>query len=408
MRTSAVLVVLLLASCGGESKPSKVDPPPDEAQAFVEGKDYLVVERVRFMDEQGFEAPAEAFSVLLPKGWKHEGGIVWKDLQACRGELVSAKWSATSPDGAITFASLPVHTWGTSSDSTMRRILEQAAEMGGCEVGGAMPAERYLREVFAPRELQGAAIVEVTANDAAVREMDQESARTKAMIAQYGGQADIENSAVVARLTWPDGTEGIALASVTSLVTTTAGQQVTTGVASERSFLRFPAARRDEAERFLATAKSSLRTNPAWKQAIDGFHARLREQQDQTHRQRMAAIDASTRAMTAAHQQRMRDIEAAGAANTARHEDRMAGMDRQMRAWESQQSSQDRMHRSFVQTIREVEDYQDGGGTVELEGGYDHAWSRGDGTYIVTDSPSFDPSRVFQDQSWKEMKKAEP
>ena len=43
----------------------------------MEGKDYTVLERVRCMDNQGFEQPAEAFSVLLPKGWIHEGGITW-------------------------------------------------------------------------------------------------------------------------------------------------------------------------------------------------------------------------------------------------------------------------------------------------------------------------------------------
>ena len=51
---------------GAEQQPGK----------FTEGKDYVVLERVRFMDNTGFEQPAEAFSILLPKGWTHEGGVV--------------------------------------------------------------------------------------------------------------------------------------------------------------------------------------------------------------------------------------------------------------------------------------------------------------------------------------------
>lgn len=39
------------------------------------------------------------------------------------------------------------------------------------------------------------------------------------------------------------------------------------------------------------------------------------------------------------------------------------------------------------------------------EGGDNPAWSRGDGSYILSNAPSFDPSRVFQDQQWQEMKK---
>lgn len=425
---SCALVLALVACKGTEQKPAA--PPPGSAApvepatgaavvaavadapvvaepTFVEGKDYLVLQRVRFMDEQGFEQPAEAFSVLLPKGWTHEGGIQWKGLQECRGELVTAAWSAASADGAIKLVSLPMRTWGSAADRTMQQILSKAALAGGCATGGVKSAEAYLREDFAPQELTGAEIVEVTTNEAAVRELDQQAERTQVAIAQYGGTATIENSAVVARLRWADGSEGIALTSVTNMTSSAGGRKVgTMSMAAERSFLRFPAARKAEAEQVLATAKASLRTNPAWKRSIDEMFAKLRTQQDQIHRQRMAAIDANTRAMTAAHNQRMRDIAAAGAANTARHEDRMAAMDGQVRSWEAQQDSQDRMHRSFVETIREVETYQDAGGTVELTGGYEQAWSRGDGTYILSNTPGFDPSRVFQDQSWKQIEKA--
>lgn len=100
----------------------------------------------------------------------------------------------------------------------------------------------------------------------------------------------------------------------------------------------------------------------------------------------------------------MNDIQAQGAANTARHNERMGAMDQQMRSWEQQQSSQDRQHTQFVKAIREVETYNDGAnGRVELSSGYDHAWSRGDGSYILSNSPNFDPSSVFQDQAWKPM-----
>ncbi len=409
------LVAVLLAACGDAgTNPASAQEGAPSSKTFVEGKDYTVMERVRFMDNHGFERPAEAFSVLLPKGWKHEGGIQWKDMNECRGEMVTGRWSASSPDGAIRFASLPLHTWGSASDPMMRQSMMMGAQSGGCEYGGAMPAEQYLREVFGPRELQGATITEVKENKAAKSEMDQQSQRTKAAAEQYGGMVEVLNSAVVARLKWSDGTEGIALANVMNMITTTQDMysgtmnQFTTSMSSERSFLRFPTARKDEAERFLANAKSSFRTNPEWKRAIDDFFVRMRGQQDVMHRQKMAAIDAQTRANTAAHNQRMSAIQQQGTANTQRHNERMANMDSQMRSWESQQSSQDRIHKSFVQTIREVQTYQDGNGKVELSSGYDQAWSRGDGTYILSNSPSFDPSSVFQDQNWQEMKPTNP
>ena len=61
-----------------------------------------------------------------------------------------------------------------------------------------------------------------------------------------------------------------------------------------------------------------------------------------------------------------------------------------------------------AQTIREVETWAGGDGKVELSSGYDQAWSRGDGTYILSNSPGFDPRTVLQDQQWTELKRSKP
>ena len=84
----------------------------------------------------------------------------------------------------------------------------------------------------------------------------------------------------------------------------------------------------------------------------------------------------------------------------------MAAMDSQMRSWEARQQSQDRSHTAFVQAIREVETWQGSGGQVELSAGYNQAWARDDGSYILSNTVSFDPRAVFQDQSWQELKRA--
>ncbi|HRO69606.1 MAG TPA: hypothetical protein PK951_04475, partial [Chitinophagaceae bacterium] len=87
---------------------------------------------------------------------------------------------------------------------------------------------------------------------------------------------------------------------------------------------------------------------------------------------------------------------------------RLNDMDNSMRSWEARQQSQDRMHTNFIKTIREVENYRDETGKIELAGGYNHAWSRSDGSsFIMSNNPNFDPSSVFQDSRWKEMKKVD-
>ena len=388
---------------------------PGNFPAFQEGRDYTVLERARFLDTAGFERPAEAFSVLLPRGWKHEGGVEWKSPQQCRGEMVSARWNVSSPDGAIRFQSLPLHSWGYASDPMLLQSMNAQAQQGGCEVAPPRKAEEYLRQVMAPRELQGATITEVRPNEPARLELQRMADANRAALQQYGAQqVDFDIDAVIARLRWDDGTEGLALVSVVNILTTLRNdftgqlQRLSTSTASDRSWLRFAASRRNEAETFLTNLKSSYRTNPEWKSAVDGYSARLRQQQDVLHHQRMQALSDQTVANRRAHEQRMADIQAAGAANTQRYEQRMAGMDQNMRQWEAQQSAQDRMHTSFVQTIREVETWAGSDGKVELSSGYDQAWSRGDGTYILSNSPGFDPRTVLQDQQWTELKRSKP
>jgi hypothetical protein len=414
---STFILLAMLTSCidaGNNPLNAQTSSAGMNHANWVEGKDYTVLERVRFMDSMGFKQPAEAFSVLIPKGWKHEGGVIWKSLQECRSDMVGARYEISSPDGAIRFKGLQPHSWNAASDQMMMQNMQMQAAQGGCDVGGPMSAEDYLRQVFVPNELQGASVVEVKPNPEAERVLAEQAAAFQASARQYGGQAEVRPSAISARLKWSDGSEGIVLISIRNVITTTqnmytgAMQQMSMSTASERSWLRFPAARRDEAESFLANMKSSTRTNPAWKEAVEGYFAELGRQQERQHHIIMDGIDQSTQNMTAAHNQRMGDIAAQGAANTAMHNDRMAAMDQNMRSWEQQQASQDRQHTRYVQTIREVETWQSSNGAVELSSGYDQAWSRGDGTYILSNEPGFDPSTAFQDQNWTEMQRRDP
>ncbi len=407
-----VLTVLLMSACGGESNTTvHAQGGTSSTPHWKEGRDYTVLERVRFMDNTGFQQPAEAFSVLIPKGWKHEGGVVWKSLQECRSEMVGSKVRISSPDDAIVFQSLQPHSWGWASDPMMMQSLQMQAASGGCGIGQDKTAEQYLREVMLNNELRGATVTEVKPNPEAERMIAEQGETYRANARQYGGDAELLPSAITARLKWSDGSEGIALITVQNLHTTmqnayTGGlQHIGMSTANERSWVRFPAARRAEAEQFLANLKSSMRTNPAWKNAVEGYFVELSRQQERQHHITMAAIDQQTRNMTAAHNQRMADIQAQGSANTARHNDRMATMDSQMRSWEQQQASNDRQHTQFVQAIREVETWQGSHGAVELSSGYDQAWSRGDGTYILSNKPGFDPAAAFQDQNWTEMKR---
>ena len=92
----------------------------------------------------------------------------------------------------------------------------------------------------------------------------------------------------------------------------------------------------------------------------------------------------------------------------AKGNQRLKDMDNQMRSWEATQASQDKMHTDFIKTIRGVENFRDETGRYEMASGYNHVWSRGDGTsFVLSDNPNFNPASVFKDQQWKQMKKVD-
>lgn len=56
--------------------------------------------------------------------------------------------------------------------------------------------------------------------------------------------------------------------------------------------------------------------------------------------------------------------------------------------------------------LRGVEQWTDPatGDKLELTAGYNEAWSKSDGTYILSNDPLFDPNVVFQ-EDWKKLGK---
>lgn len=88
-------------------------------ETYKEGSDYLLFERVRILDKAGFTEPQEAYSVLLPKGWKSEGAIVWNTPgSSCAGTFSSLK--AKSADGNYSFEVYPATKFsGSSAIQTM-------------------------------------------------------------------------------------------------------------------------------------------------------------------------------------------------------------------------------------------------------------------------------------------------
>ncbi|MBE7177928.1 MAG: hypothetical protein INR69_16100 [Mucilaginibacter polytrichastri] len=409
MNTSRHLYLLLFSvcfftlSCDGQPKTAvaagkkiSAAKPPGH---FTEGNDYTVYQRVRMLDKTGFSQPAEAYSFLLPKGWKSGSEVIWvAPGQSCMGTFQWMK--ASSPDGRHTFEMFPDISYGWTSNEQLRQMQQGLPTGRNCGYAPPMDAETYLRRVFAP-ELGNPQIVKVEPNAFVVREMQQYNEAGRAELMQYGaGQVSFNQTAINATVRWPDGTEGLVVFGISVVAMQvpnayngTYDMSYTTQTV-KRTVFRYPEADARQAAQEFGVIVGSFRSNPAWSSAVKDYWRSVRQQRHVEHIGRIRIMDEQTKAI--------------GNRAVKQGAENLANMDTRMRNWEAQQSAQDRMHTSFIKTIREVEHYRDETGKVELSSGYNHAWSRSDGSsFILSDNPNFDPSSAFQDQRWKEMRKVD-
>lgn len=368
---------------------------------YKEGSDYLLFERVRMLDKVGFTQPQEAYSVLLPKGWQHEGEVVWNGPEtSCSGTF---RWlKAQSGDGQYSIELLPdiVYSWNTNTElMQMNRSIGNASPY--CLIGEPMDAEQYLRQVLAPEELGNPEILKVEPNPLVVEQMQQLNEENKRELMQYGaGEVQFHQTAINAQVRWKDGKEGWVVFGVSTIENVVPNyyngsyDKIYTTQIAKRVVYKYPSGNKETSDNQFGVIMASFRTNPAWNGAVTQFWKDVRQKKQIIHIGKIRLMDEQTRAI--------------GEAAIRSGEARSKRMDTDMRNWEARQSSQDRMHTNFIKTIREVENYQDASGKVELSSGYDHAWSRGDGsTFVMSNNPNFDPASAFQDQSWKEMKKVD-
>jgi hypothetical protein len=393
-----------LISCYGQNnnalKNTNQSNPKSSASNFKEGQDYVEFKRARILDKIGFPKPMEACSILIPNKWSFQSDILWNAPGTiCAGNNMSIK--TQSPDGKYSYEYLPNYMWGFITDPQLEGFYRQQQYPAFCTYGEPMNAMAYFKNVFVPNELGNPQILEVKENSKGQQLLYEQLERNLANRAQYGtGQSKNYITCVTATVKLSPTQEALVLCSVLINETVIPNQYDGTyaksyiTAATDRMIFKYPVGEKEKATNMLAVIAASFRTNTDWKNTVNAFWKNVSEQSWRNHLGKLQMMDAQTAQMG-------RDAINKGQQN-------LNNMDTNMRSWEVKQASQDRMHTNFIKTIKEVENYSDATGKVELSSGYNHAWSRSDGSsFIMSDNPNFDPSSLFQDQQWKEMKKVE-
>lgn len=357
------LVIRMLAAAGLAGAAS--------APAVAQNPNVLRVKQVHAMDNSGFEKPLPAFSMLVPYHWNAEGGVVWNPQDRCNSSGYNFAFKAASPDNAFGVTVLPTVSW--------------SAQYGMPPVQGACPSAdlrsaRAFLEWYVGRITPGAQVLDFRGRPDLLKDYASFASRTPLPGGAYSETAVDAGEVLVAFTDNGRDMRGVVAAVVILWHTHFPGSpSMMAGVPSVPDMDDFggsslpafgafaPVGKLDT--RTAEMIRKSLQPGAEWSRRIAEHHAVLSRQ--------------NQKGATDRHNIRMR---------TSREIGEMIN-----RGYQDRSETQERGHREFIESIRGVETYDDPyhGGTVQLDNSYDHAWQLNDGSYVLTDDPSFDPYATF-------------
>ncbi len=363
--TRTPLSLSLVAALLGSALPAAAAPdsPPPGA---------LHVQRAEIVDRQGFDKPLVAATMMVPAGWRHEGVVEWKVGAQCTNPY-SLRLRAQSPDGASAIELLPGEGWGATS-------FGSAA--GGCPQGTFRDPQQYLRAWVArhrpnarwldyrPRPDRSRAGVEQSMPGGFFKSWVETG---QALIGYTHDGRDVRESLAVTISFSASQFSGLGGRSMQTLNGQSLGVLSWRAPDGQLDFRQFDA------------VWQTLRPGEEWQARVNAAQQQMAQENAETQR-RISQIQGQMSRDTMAEIAKRGQIMAQTRADIAAIQDS---------TYRARDASTDRTQRDNVKTIREVETWRapGGGAAVELPNHYRHAWQLKDGSYLLTDSPAFDPAR---------------
>ena len=349
-----VLVVLFAVFPAGTSYAAEENALPDGV---------VRVQKAVIIDQSGFGQPMPAATLMIPAGWKAQGGIVWQQNNAgCGPRTPHINWMATSPDGISALQLFPEENWSGHN------MMHQGMVQSQCPNVTITDMEQFVVR-YAQRLRPGAQIENYRERADLVQEAQRFLQPQQPV---YGMESNQWVGAGEAFVTYAVNGQkvqeligAVALFNYTRMSDGMGGVTETLYISTAPGYAyRAPAGELDLDK--IEMIRRSYKTHPAWQAQMNQHNAI------------------------------MAGIAAKGAADRARiRSEANAEIQRmQQEGWENYTQSMDRNSREFQEYIRGTETYNDpSGGTVQLDNNYDHAWALDDGSYILSNDPGFDPSK---------------
>jgi hypothetical protein len=385
----AISFISILFSCNAQSSQKNKNNKTssnNKSTNMVEGKDYITLKRFRVEDKQGFNQPLEVSSFLLPANWQVNSNVQWNMSNKCIPEMVQVMVSAKSADGDYELMWYPATQFDWSDDPVYLDAMQRGFNLHSCYIAQPLDAAGYISNALAlniQAQVKSSNII-----NALQQQMDAGAMQQTQLARQAGNNAySHRGSAAEGLLQFKDGKEGLAFCTVMQTIITmpsTQGNMANTYqcYVSMRVVIKYKTGNEANARKIISTFFSSSRLNPTWFGGIQKFFMQI-------------GIDAQKQ--TWKHIQEVHAVQEQQGNNIIRN-------------WEAKQdasiSAYAKDSEGFGQYIRGVDSWSDADGNkVELTSGYSNAWSKGDGSYIMSNNPAFDPNvELGGTQSWGRMK----
>lgn len=356
---------------------------------------YLRLKRAEIVDRHGFEKPMPALSVLIPTDWTFDGEVRFAQRPGNPEDLVRLAFRAASPDGRLAIELFPGWGWAWADDPMMRQAMQNqnamAARLGGAqtEIMPPMSARDFLTRVAIPRLRPGAKVLDTEPVPGLDQALQSQVKQAQALAAQVGVQMRLRADQARARIQVAPG-KAPAEEWITAVVFTrstpmpsmnpASGQMVQSAThQSSAEFLyglRAPAGELPAHEKLFHTVLSTVRVDPAWQARVSQVQANIQASQLQGARDRSRII-------------------AQSAEDTRRI---------MREGYEARQKSEDRNSERWSDAMRGVQTFRNPGTgeDVKLSNEYAHAWASGNGEYVLSDTPGFNPGQVLKG-NWTEL-----
>jgi hypothetical protein len=383
-----------IAQLPNPSQPREAVAPASQGAAskpLSGGGHVYQMKLVRIVDEHGFERPMTALTLLIPVDWQFQGAVQYAKGVGCHANLVHLAFRATSPDGRLAMELFPSNSWQWTDDANMRNMMQtsnqQMARFGGhgCDIMAPMTADAYLRRHVLPAVRRDAHVTGSEPMRDVAQQLQQEAQQTQQAAARQGLRVNIRTDVSRVRVSYTQNGGPVeewftAITSATSLPgpsfnvrTGRSGQVLYYSNAADHVFaMRAPQGQLDAQEKFFQLIMANVHVDPQWQARVQQVIANMQAQDSKS------AMDRSAIA-TKSGQDTSKII----------HD-----------TYENTTKTHDRAMETWSQYMRGVQPYRNPntGETVELSNQYGHAWAGPNNTYVLSDSPNFDPNtdRAFK------------